>query len=158
LFGATKEAVEEVSKEERQASPFNAEHGPYLSYEAYIAQNAVYDWLAYSYPNSTILHNEADFPDYVVIDQESKKIAVEVKYFREAHIAVRRLKEFASHIANRFDTDRFDSLLIVLVGINEKAAHSLANQENRLTDVMHWAKVVVGFLASPSGEFIQYPL
>jgi exonuclease VII small subunit len=157
LFGATKDVVEEVRKEERQASLFHAEHGPAQSYEAYVAQNAVYDWLAYSYPNSTILRNEASFPDYVVIDQESKKMAVEIKYFREAHVAVRRFKEFASHIATSFDSDHFDSLLIVLVGINEEAAHSLANEENRFKEVMQWARVVIGFLASPSGEFIEYP-
>lgn len=157
LYGASKEVVEEVRKEERQVSPFHAEHGASSSYEAYVAQNAVYDWLSYSYQNCTILHNEASFPDYVVVDQEGKKMAVEVKYFREAHIAVRRFKEFASYLIKNFDSDRFDSLLIIFVGINEKAAYSLAGQVDRVKEVMTWANVVVGFLASPSGEFIEYP-
>jgi hypothetical protein len=155
LYGASKDVVEEVRKEEQQVGAFHFDSGAPWSYEALIAQNSVYDWLKASYPYCLITSHEKGF-DYVIVDQENRRIAVEIKLFRDAHISVRRFKDIASQILKLLKVERFDEVLIILVGSDEKAAFSLLAKIDGLKAALPMAKMVTGFLSS-SGDFFTYP-
>lgn len=153
LYGATEEVVEEVRKGEQQVWSFEIDHTKPL-YETYLTENAVYDWLISRFNVSFLAAPNDSGVDYVAIDDQGRKMGVQIKIFRDAYISKRRFAYLASQIL--LNKQRFEKIILVLVARDEKAAFALYEDAAPLKDNFTTLEVVTGILSS-SGEFLEYP-
>lgn len=153
LYGASKDVVEEVRKEERQVfSPHK--HDVPDTYEGLVTQNAIYDWLNGRFEKVMSVIDEPEMDYLGSNDQGSTGIMI--KYFYGTDITLRRFYDIAAHIlvvVNRVNIKQF---LLLLVADSETVALALLEIAQSLFKANSMIQVVAGVVSS-SGEFFEAP-
>lgn len=146
-LGAPAPVVAEIKQEEAAASL--AEGSARVHLRAYVAENAVIEWLKMQYPKSIIEKSSSEFVDFFV-HRSSDIQAYRIKYFSSVSSIMRRIRELLFEFSRYSENYLMPINLVVVlddIAANDAVvqrvigAFTAANLPDRLS------KLVVGILA-----------
>jgi PIN like domain len=156
LFGASPEVVEEVRQEEILSGIHESEILNKSVDFGLQAKSAVGEWIRANYPDSKIIGNGGDFPDFIVQNMEFKKLGFDVKAYRKPFNIADRVREMMYWTQEALSRGFLDELVFVFVvsDENEENIERLAFNFGKLKIGKAKISIVLGTL-SFEGKFVQ---
>jgi len=157
LFGATAEAVGEVRTEEIKIDLSTMSMYGRNSVLAYVAEQAVSEWLRIQYPALDIARDDRT-GNYVLSESGGRAYAISVKYIsssRNQSMINARLRDTLRRFEERYHFQEYDDRIVFLVFESELDAVETAQRLPEMLSRMQLpdAKVVTAFL--PKGDSLQ---
>lgn len=114
---------------------------------AFMAEQAVFEWLVSLYSNSKIERNQYGFPDFIVYDNEnSRRIGYEVKVIREPRNISMRLRENAYRAYYELKEKKLNDITIVFALENLEGLDEAIRYSQRLKEMPPDVKILFGLL------------
>ncbi len=150
----TLEEVRDISmvRSEKWATNFDIR----MRYE--IAERSVFDWLSRKY--ESVVQNKFGFPDFVIVNEENKKIGFEVKVITSVNMVLNRARDIFFRAHYLINEGEFDEISIIWVADDMSVADEMAekffNSRHFKISDSGGVGVIVGLLIETEAKFPEF--